>query len=194
MGLVIAVCAAAFLLWIFSRHTLREWVAVAYCFAFALAIAYAAVVVYVRTGNPLSTPSAWYAQVLVAPVLTLSLLGTARSPRAGKFLATAIALLFGYVLAATYVVRLIPLYAGYQGRGSVKDIAAEYLLRIHDLSANLSSVAPGPATLIFTMTGAVVLLILALEILLIRGILASCTRSSSYSAPAPRPSSSAPYC
>jgi hypothetical protein len=193
MNLIVAVCAAAFLLWMFSRHTLREWVVVTYCSAFALAIAYAAVVFYVRSGNPLSTPSAWYAQVLVAPTLALLLLGTSRWPRVGKVLAIALALLFGYVLAATYVFKLIPLYAGYEGRGSLRDIAPQYLLRIHALSANLSSVALGPAALIFAMTLAVVMLALVLEILLVRGILASCTRSSSYSAPGPKPSNSARY-
>jgi hypothetical protein len=194
MNLVVAVCTAAFLLWIFSRHTLREWVLVAYCAAFTWAIAYAAVVMYVGTADPRSTPSAWYAQVLVAPILTLLLLGTARWPGAGKVLAIAIALLFGYVLAVTYVFKLIPLYAGYQGRGSLRDIAALYLGRFHVLSANLNSVALGPAPLIFALTCGVILLILALEILLVRGILASCTRSSLSSAPGPRPSSSARCC
>ena len=85
MNVVVAVCAAAFLLWIFSRHTLREWVVVAYCAAFTLAIAYAAVVMYIGTGSPLSTPSAWYAQVLVAPTLALLLLGTAQELRTGGF-------------------------------------------------------------------------------------------------------------
>jgi hypothetical protein len=124
-------------------------------------------------------------------LLALLLLGTARWPGAGKVLAIAIALLFGYVLAVTYVFKLIPLYAGYEGRGSLRDIAALYLSRFHILSANLNSVALGPAPLIFAMTFGVILLILALEVLLVRGILASCARSSSYSAPAPRPSSSA---
>jgi hypothetical protein len=191
MNLLVAVCAAAFLLWTFSRHTLREWVVVAYCAAFALAVAYAAVVAYIGTGDPLSTPSAWYAQVLVAPTLALLLLGTARWPRAGKFLAIAMALLFGYVLAVTYVFKLIPLYAGYQGRGSLRDIATLYLSRFHTLSANLDSVALGPAPSIFAMTCGVILLILALEILLVRGILASCVGSWSSSVPGPRPSSSA---
>ena len=190
-GVVATSIRAALLLWIFSRHTLREWMVVAYCAAFALAIAYASVVVYVGTGNRLSTPSAWYAQVLVAPTLALLLLGTARWPGAGKVLAIAIALLFGYVLAATYVFKLIPLYAGHEGRGSLRDIAALYLSRFHLLSANLNSVALGSATLILAMTCGVILLILALEILLVRGILASCARSSSYSAPGPKLSSSA---
>lgn len=143
MDLVVAVCTGAFLLWIFSRHTSVEWVVLAYCAAFTLALAYVAAVTYVRTGNPLSTPSAWYAQVLVAPVLALLLLGTSRRPRAGKFLATAIVLLFGYVLAVTYVCKLISLYAGYQGRGSLRDIATLYLSQFPALSANLNSVALG---------------------------------------------------
>lgn len=191
MNLLVAICAAAFLLWIFSRHTLREWVVVAYGTAFALTLAYAAIATYIGTGNPLSTPSAWYAQVLVAPLLALALLGSARRPRAGKFVAAAITLLFGYVLAATYVVKLIPLYGGYQGRGSLKDIAAQYFLRIHALRDNLNCVALGSATMIFTMAVAVLLLVVTLEIVLIRGILAPCTKSSSYSEPVPRPSSSA---
>jgi hypothetical protein len=185
MNLVVAVCTAAFLLWILSRHTPREWVVMAYCAAFALALAYAAVVAYVRTGNPLSTPAAWYMQVLVAPTLALLLLGTARWPRSGKVLAIWIALLFGYVLAVTYVFKLIPLYAGYEGRGSLKEIAALYLGRFHLLSANLDSAAIGPAPLIFAMTFEVILLIFTLEILLVRGILASGAGSSSYSAPTP---------
>ena len=191
MNIGVALCTAAFLLWVFSRHTLREWVVVAYSAAFALALAYVTVVVYIGTGNPLSTPSAWYAQVLVSPTLALLLLGTVRRPRAGRMLAAAIALFFGYLLASTYAVKLIPLYAGYAGRGSLRDIAAQYFLRIHALSANLNSVALGPATLIFILAFAVVALIAVLEILLIRGILV-CTRSSSYSARAPKPSSSAP--
>jgi hypothetical protein len=191
MNLVVAVCTAAFLLWVFSRHTLRERVVMAYCAAFALAIAYATVMVYVGTGNPLSTPSAWYAQVLVAPTLALLLLGTARRPRPGKVLAISIALLFGYVLAVTYVFKLIPLYAGHAGRGSLKDIAALYLGRFHLLSANLDSAAIGPTPLILALTFGVILLILTLEILLVRGILASGARSSSYSEPASKPSGSA---
>jgi hypothetical protein len=191
MNIGVALCTAAFLLWVFSRHTLREWVVAAYSAAFALALAYVTVVVYIGTSNPLSTPSAWYAQVLVAPTLALMLLGTARRPRAGRMLAAAIALFFGYMLASTYAIKLIPLYAGYAGRGSLRDIAAQYFLRIHALSANLNSVALGPATLIFILAFAVVVLIAVLEILLIRGILA-CTKSSSYSAHAPKPSSSAP--
>jgi len=194
LNVLIAVCAAALCLWIFSHHSRPEWVVAAYGAAFTAAIAYVTTVVYVRTGNPSSTSSAWYVQVLVAPTLVLILLGTARWQRAGTALAIAITILFGYVFAVTYIFKLIPLYAGYAGRATPRDIAALYFTRFHILNGNLRSIALGPAPLILVLAFAVSLAALALDILLVRDILASCRRSSSYSARGPRPSSSAPYC
>ena len=80
-------------------------------------------------------------------------------------------LLFGYVLVVTYVFRLIPLYAGYEGRNSLHGIAVLYLTRFDALRANLSSVALGSARLIFGLTIAVIVLVVALWVLLFRGLL-----------------------
>jgi hypothetical protein len=159
MNLLVAVCAAAFLLWVFSRHEGREWVVAGYLWAFGAAIGYAAVVTFVRTGNPLSTPSAWYAQVLVAPMLGLAMLGAARWGGFGKLGRLAITLLFGYVAAVSYVFKLIPMYAGYEGRGSVGEIAALYGERFWDLYAKLDSVALGPGWLVLGLAGGVVVMI-----------------------------------
>jgi hypothetical protein len=177
LNLLIAVCAAALLLWIFRRHSTAEWIVAAYCAAFTLAIAYATAVVYVRTADPASTPAAWYAQVLVAPTLVLILLGTTKHCRAGPALAMAILILFGYVFALTYVFKLIPLYAGYTGRATLSDISALYLTRFHILQGNLSSVTLGPAPLVLVLAFGGTLAALALEIRLVRDILASCRRS-----------------
>lgn len=171
LNIVILVCVAALLLWAFSRHALGEWVIVAYCGAFLLALAYASVVAYIFSRGESSTPAAWYAQVLVAPILTLSLMGTARWRRVGRVLAILLPLLFGYVLVVTYVFKLIPLYAGYEGRSSVHGIAVLYLTKFDAMSANLSSVALGSARLIFLLAITVIILILAQEVLLIRGLL-----------------------
>ena len=55
-----------------------------------------------------------------APLLGLVLLGLSRWPTLGRFVAAPLVLLFGYVLAATYAVKLIPLYGGAeQGRASL---------------------------------------------------------------------------
>ena len=162
LNLVILVLVAALLLWAFSRHEPAEWVVVAYCTAFLLALAYTRVLTYLAP---------WYAQVLVTPILTLSLLGTARWRRVGRVLAIGLPLLFGYVLLVTYVFKLIPLYAGYQGRSSLHDIGVLYRTQFDGLSANLNLVALGSARLILGLTITVIILILAQEVLLIRGLL-----------------------
>jgi hypothetical protein len=170
LNIVILVCAAALLLWAFSRHALGEWVTVAYCSAFLFALAYAGVAANIFTRGESSMPAPWYAQVLVTPILILSLLGTARWRRVGRVLAIVLPLIFGYMLVVTYVFKLIPLYAGYEGRSSVHSIAVLYLTQFDALSANLGSVALGPVWLIFGLTIAVIILIVAQEVLLIRGL------------------------
>jgi hypothetical protein len=167
---VIALSVAGLLLWVFSRHALAEWVVAAWCAIFLAALAYSGVTAHIITHGGSSTPCPWHDQVLVAPLLILAVLGTARR-RGGFLLASALALVFGYVLAVTYVVKLIPLYAGYDGRGTVRDITTLYG-HFGALSANLGSVTLAPASVIFGLTAAVEVLIVTLEVLLVRGLLA----------------------
>jgi hypothetical protein len=171
LNVVIAASVAALLLWAFSRHSRAEWAMAAYCAAFLVALTYAGVETFVFTHGGATTPSAWYAQVLVTPLLVLALLGTSRWRRAGLLPAALLPLLFGYVLAVTYVFRLIPLYAGYQGRGSLRDIALLYGRHFEALSANLGSASLGPVWIVFGLTGVVVALIAVLEVRLIRELL-----------------------
>jgi hypothetical protein len=171
LNIVILTCAAALLLWAFSRHSLGEWVIVTYCAAFLLALAYASVVEHITSRGASSATGSWYAQVLVTPTLTLSLLGAARWRRVGLVPAIALTLLFGYLLVVTYVFKLIPLYGGYEGRSSLHDIAMLYLTQFDGLSANLSSVALGSARLIFGLTIAVIVLIPAQVVFLVRAAL-----------------------
>ena len=168
LNIVIVACVASLLLWAFSRHTLAERVIAAYCAAFLLALVYADIETNIYTRGAATTPSAWYAQVLVTPMLVLSLLGAARRRRAGLVLAALLPLLFGYVLVVTYVFKLIPLYAGYEGRGSLRDIATLYRSHFNALSANLGSVALGSVPIVFGLTAVVIVLILVQEVLLIR--------------------------
>jgi hypothetical protein len=170
LNIVIVACVASLLLWAFSRHTLPERVMAAYCAAFLLALVYAGIETNIYTRGAATTPSAWYAQVLVTPILVLSLLGAARWRRAGLVLAALLPLLFGYVLAVTYVFRLIPLYAGYEGRGSLRDIATLYGFHFDAVSANLGSVALGSVPIVFGLTAVVIVLIAVQEVLLIRGL------------------------
>jgi hypothetical protein len=170
LNVVIAASVAGLLLWVFSRHSAAEWVTSAYCATFIAAVAYSGIQVYVYTRGAATTPPAWYAQLLTAPLLILVLLGTARWRRAGLALAAVLPLLFGYVLAVTYVFKLIPLYAGYEGRGTLHDIAILYTDHFAALSANLGNAALGPAPLIFGLTGVVIALIVVVEVRLLSAL------------------------
>lgn len=168
---LLIVWAAGLLLWIASRRKPAEIVVAAYCVLWTLALAYAAALAHVATYGASSTPSPWYAQPLVAPLLALALLGAARRGRIGAFLATALALLFGYVLVATYVFRLIPLYAGFDGRGSLRSVAGLYWMHFTELTEKLGSAALGPPWILFSLTAVVVALAAAAEWRLIRQML-----------------------
>lgn len=173
MNFLVCLCVAGLILWALSRHRRGEWLVLAYCAAFAAALAYVVAISFVRTGDPSVTPSPWYAQVLVAPMIVLVVLGTVRWGIAGKILGSAIALVFGYVLAATYIFKLIPLYSGYQGRGDVRDIASLYANNLGSLAANLNSVSLGPAWFIFTTTLAVLAVLCLLELRLLSALWAA---------------------
>jgi hypothetical protein len=161
---VLAIMAVGLLLWAFRRRSPAEWTYVAYCGAFAAALAYEGVQTYAFQHGVVTVPSAWHSQTLVTPLLILAFLGASRWRRAGVAPAALLTLLFGYVLAATYLVKLIPMYGGYAGRGSLREIAALYLTHFGALRANLECAALGPVALIFGLTAVVVGLIVTIEI------------------------------
>jgi hypothetical protein len=171
LNLIIAACLLALLLWAASRHTSIEWITVSYCALFVLALGYATVVSHIYTHGAANGPSPWYAQVLLAPMLGLALVGLSRRPRLGRFIAALLVLMFGYVLAATYAFKLIPLYGGYEGRTSFASITSLYGHQLKTLTANLDLIALAPAAIIFALAGTAILLAIAQQALLICGII-----------------------
>jgi hypothetical protein len=167
LSLMIGTGLAALLLWAASRHASTEWIAFSYCVLFVLALGYAAIVSHIYTHGAANGPSPWYAQVLLAPLLGLALLGASRWPRLGRFVAALLVLVFGYVLAATYAVKLIPFYGGYEGRTSLAGVVMLYGHRIGVLAANLDTVTLAPAAVIFALAGVAILLVVAQQIVLI---------------------------
>jgi hypothetical protein len=155
IDLILLTCTAGVVLWVISRKKAPEWVIAAYCALFVAALAFASLqsFAYNRGASPGRSP--WFSQPLLAPLLVLAMLGASRFHRAGRIAATLITILFGYVLAATYVVKLIPLYTGYEGTGRLSAVAALYR-GIGALSANRNSAALLPAWLILTLTACII--------------------------------------
>lgn len=181
VNLLLFVCLAALAMWALSRPRGSELLVAAYAGVLLLGLAYIAAVAGIATRGVSSTPGPWLAQVVVTPLLILCALGASRWPRTGLAAAAILPLLFGYMLAATYVVKLIPLYAGYAGKSTPGNIVALYTRHTHELAERLGSVALGPAPVIFGLTAAVVILIVAQLAVLLRqlaGQSESCTSMS----------------
>jgi hypothetical protein len=175
LNLMIATTLIALLLGAASRHRATEWITVSYCVLFVAALGYVTVVSHIFTQGAANTPSPWYAQVLLAPLLALALLGASRWPRLGRFVSALLVLLFGYVLAATYAIKLIPLYGGYEGRASLAGLGMLYGHRLRLLTANLDTIALAPAPVIFGLASVVILLVVAQQVILIVSLFCSKT-------------------
>ncbi len=122
IDLFLLLCLLAGACWLLTRgqaaRPSAEWLVAAGLGVFFAALLYAnSLFVAHGSANPhVSTP--WYAQPLAAPCACLACLGMSRVPRAGRWLAPALAALCTYLICATYFLKLIPLYAGFTARVS----------------------------------------------------------------------------
>jgi hypothetical protein len=168
--LTIGAVSIALMLWAASRHTGTEWITFAYCALFVLALGYATVVSRIFTHGEARGPSPWYAQLLAAPLLSLALLGASRWRMAGRVVSAVMLVLFGYILAVTYAVKLIPLYGGFQERTTLAAVGALYISRLRTLTENLDSVTLAPAAVIYVLAGVTIILVFAQLIGLLRAV------------------------
>jgi len=147
LRLIILACLAGLLLWIASRRKHREWIIVGYVALFTLALAYDAGINFVMSHGETLSPAGWYTQVLLAPVLALVFLGASRWRRIGPAIATAVTLLFGYVIVVTYWEKLFPMYSGIEDRMTLKLLLETYR-HAPRLFATLGEVSLGPPLVI----------------------------------------------
>ena len=164
LNLTILAGLALLLLWAATRHRDSEWVTFLYCASFAVALGYAAVSIQLFTHRVVTDAAPWYAQVLSAPLSGLVMLGASRWRTIGRTLAAALVILFAYTLSATYVVKLIPLYGGYEGRTSLRGVALLYAQDWKALTENLGTVTLGPPAVIYALTAATIAMAVALGI------------------------------
>jgi hypothetical protein len=102
----------------------------------------------------------WYTELLLPPALAIVFLGLSRSPL-GKPISIAVLIAWVYICAATYVVKLIPLYGGYtKGRMTLKDTIEWY--RASDVTGVLSTISLAAPVLIYMETGFVIALAVAI--------------------------------
>ena len=168
----------ALVLWAVTRHGRAERIVILFLGLFVLALAYDAGINYVASHRECASPGAWYMQVLLVPLLALGLLGTSRSGIIGRVAALFMALLFGYIMAATYWVKLMPLYGGFTGRTSLTSVTILYRDRLGSLMAGLSDVCLAPAKVILWMAGLAAILAVAQQVISIRRLFVGKTQDS----------------
>jgi hypothetical protein len=119
-------------------------------FFFTVALVYATAQEFVFRKGTSAGASVWYTQPLLVPVTCMVLAGFARAGAYGKWLLATMLIVWTYVICATYWIKLIPLYSGYEGQKA----GVLYLLRWYRGTASagrdrLSNVALLPATVIY---------------------------------------------
>jgi 4-amino-4-deoxy-L-arabinose transferase-like glycosyltransferase len=129
LNLVLLLLALGLGLYIFRRpRQAPERIVIAAVVLFCLGLAYVSVAFFAGTRGAVFAAMPWYMQVLLAPMLLLAFLGMSRARRWGGTVARLTVLLWGYVLATTYVAKLIPMYGGFSGsRAHLPDLWAWYL-------------------------------------------------------------------
>ena len=106
LNLMLGISLLALLLWR-TRHGSAEWITVSFCALFALALGYQTVVTHIHTHGV----GEWAQRLVPAGFLGAfagsGAAGRFSQPRVGNGCQLLLVLLFGYVLAATYAVKLI---------------------------------------------------------------------------------------
>ncbi len=155
--------------WRWGRQTVAERITVTACFCYGAALAYTAITTFWSSRGAAATAAPWLVQPLLIPGWCLIFLGLSRGGWAGRFARLAAVWLWAYVICSTYLVKLIPFYAGYPE----PRVRLLPLLRWYGSSAGgawdaLSLTSLMPAAVVVPLTAGVVLCAAALAAALSR--------------------------
>jgi len=155
--------------WTLPRRSVCDAVLWAPVLLFCAAMIYVTGSSYSFTKGLATAASPWYLQAVMAPLLCLALLGCQRVGRPGRWLAAFAVLLWGYILAATYVAKLFPLYGGFAGgRSTLREIAHWYLTDWTHTADILDTTALLPASCLAVLLAATLLTLLTILTILLR--------------------------
>jgi hypothetical protein len=107
---------------------------------FLAGIAYETCAMVASRGADVAGPHPWYAQVLLVPVFGLACLGFSRLKHVGRVLSAVLTALCAWILIATWVLKLFPLYSG---GGSAPVRARDlWMWRLDTQTLSLTALAP----------------------------------------------------
>ncbi|HEV2689044.1 MAG TPA: hypothetical protein VGV35_10825 [Bryobacteraceae bacterium] len=157
--MLLLVAAALALYFIHAKSQIAEWTIVAAAVLFWFALLAATITFYAGSKHAAIGAVPWYMQVLLVPVMLLVFLGLTRARRFGRILAPLIVVLWSYVLIATYLIKLVPLYGGFPvSRRIWRELPGLYCDRWGQLNTMLRTVCPASAAVLWIFIGTAVVL------------------------------------
>lgn len=162
LGLLAAAAACTLWRWKKGPHT-EQAVLAAGCALFSAAMLYSNTALFLRFGEAAYGGAPWYSPVLFPAAFVLLAGGLSRGGAAGRAIAAAMVCGWTYLIAATYWVKLIPLYGGMEGRATLAALARWYF-------KNTELLALRPRGIIYGLGAAVTVAALALAATLLRGL------------------------
>jgi hypothetical protein len=145
----------------------RERLLMAFLASFSAGLFYSVVLFFWSAkGAPVAIP-AWYTQLLLAPGMCLVMLGLSRGGLAGRAIRVLMLCCWGYVMSATYVAKLIPLYAGYPAeRIRLGELFRWYAGSFEGVNCALGNTALLPTAAIWTLVLLVTTLAIGMAVVL----------------------------
>jgi hypothetical protein len=123
------------------RGTPAEWLVFSGSALFTAIPIYAMVLANTGLGRVYSNANSWHGAGLLPAAFLLAMRGFSSGGRAGRWLARAALGLSVYILGLTYFAKLMPLYAGFDGRATIGFLSGLYLQRGGEFIARLSDAA-----------------------------------------------------
>lgn len=170
MWAVLLAAACLYIFQTFPSHLPKtEAVLIAGLGCYTVGLAYSTVLLFYSTNGAGITTAPWYVQLLEPPGLCLLLVGIVRGGETGRraahWLRLVLLWLWTYVICATYVAKLIPLYGGYAGRPvRLIEMLRWYTGSFHQIYGMLATTAMIPPAALFLLTAAVVVTAVALAV------------------------------
>ena len=171
LNVMLGLLALGVVAWCVRRRAIgvAEWVMGAAIMLFSAGVAYASCAGFADKGAEVAGASPWYTQVLLAPVMALVCMGWSRWKRVGAAIAAVSVALWAWVLVATWILKLFPLYSGASPAPMrAREIVAWYAHGAAEHARDLSVTALAPAGWLYAGMAVSVLLTLVLAALAIR--------------------------
>lgn len=125
---------------------------------FYLGLVYQTCITWLATNGRSEHVEPWYVQCIFPCIWMLTFLGFSRTGTIGAALALTTVLVSAWIGAATYLLKLIPLYSGYSGRATLSAIAHWWS---HPKVELISATALGPLSALCTALCAFIILWIA---------------------------------